>query len=118
MERLVFNTAEHKLEELKKYGFSRYKDEYSKLEYGQLSDVDIEHYESYREKSRLAPYFTGGIYKSINCNTNELYIKVSVYSYEQCEDDFISKDYDFYVQDLIKDGLVIKEKKDERSHCN
>ena len=113
MERLVFNTAEHKLEELEKYGFSRYKDEYSKLEYGQLSDVDIEHYESYREKSMLLPYFTGGIYKSINCNTNELYIKVSVYSYEQCEDDFISEDYDYYVQDLIKDGLVIKVNKDD-----
>lgn len=112
MERLVFNTAEHKLKELEKYGFSKHRDEYSKLEYGQLSDIDIEHYESYREKSMVLPYFTGGIYKSINCNTNELYIKVSVYSYEQCEDDFISRDYDFYVQDLIKDGLVVKVKKD------
>lgn len=115
MERLVFNTAEHKLEELEKYGFSKYRDEYSKLEYRQLSDIDIEHYESYREKSRLESYFTGAIYKSINRKTNELYIKVSVYSYNQCEDDFISKDYEYYVKDLIKDGLVVKEKQNEQN---
>ena len=76
MERLVFNTAEHKLEELEKYGFVEY-----------FYDTTI-----YNFKNKI----------------------------EVCEDENIlwfDTDLDdecfCILYDLIKDGLVVKEKKDE-----
>ena len=83
MERLVFNTAEHKLEELKKYGFVKLESqyvldfiEYDKYDYSYLL-VEIDDY------------------------------KVLDFTYVDLAD--IQKAVNV-AYDLIKDGLVIKEK--------
>ena len=92
MERLVFNTAEHKLEELEKYGFAKESEQYL---------------EQYCKKYKNSDFTI-----SINTHSKIVYI--------ECE----TNDYSFTTKlcvllyDLIKDGLVVKEKKDECSHCN
>lgn len=85
MGQLVFNTAEHKLEELEKYGFVKESEQYL---------------EQYRKKYKNSDFAI-----SINAHSNIVYI--------ECE----ANDYSFTTKlcallyDLIKDGLVVKEKK-------
>ena len=89
MERLVFNIAEHKLEELEKYGFVKQGQQYL---------------EQYCKK-----YTNSDFAISINTHSKIVYI--------ECE----TNDYSFTTKlcallyDLIKDGLVVKEKKDDKN---
>lgn len=84
MERLVFNTAEHKLEELEKYGFEKLTSQYV---------LDFIKYEK--------------------CDFSYLLIEIDDYkvldfTYVDLAD--IQKAINV-AYDLIKDGLVVKEKK-------
>ena len=83
MERLVFNTAEHKLEELEKYGFVKYGNDYAK---------------------HAKNYYETHIY--INSNG-----KVFLSYYESTSIDEAL----CILYDLIKDGLVVKEKKNDKN---
>ena len=81
MERLVFNTAEHKLEELEKYGFKKY--------FGYAKNYN----------------------KSLTCSIDidfENCIIINIRNNDYKKYDLLNDLYD-----LIKDGLVVKEKKDE-----
>lgn len=92
MERLVFNTAEHKFEELEKYGFVKNlrKQRYERTFYGYLGLVETTH---------------------IDINTNEIIvIKRSIMGIDFIKTP-IEIEYFTDNDDLIKDGLVVKEKK-------
>ena len=94
MERLVFNTAEHKLEELEKYGFVKNlrKQRYERTFNGYFGSIETTH---------------------IDINTNEVtVIKKTIMGIEHIESSF-EIEYYTHNNDLIKDGLVVKEKKDE-----
>lgn len=94
MERLVFNAAEHKLEELEKYGFVKNlrKQRYERTFYGYLGLVETTH---------------------IDINTNEIIvIKRSIMGIDYIRTSFEIEHFTEN-EDLIKDGLVVKEKKDE-----
>lgn len=86
-ERLVFNKAEHKLEELEKYGFVYCNIEDKEYEYYSFSrnkqyiDIDKEHYVVSLTNDDDGYYNEGYI-------NNEILVKL---------------------YDLIKDGLVVKE---------
>lgn len=82
MERLVFNTAEHKLEELEKYGFVK----------GLTTDICMAIYSKYDYVTVL----------DISCDEN-----FTIFAQTRkglC-----------VLFDLIKDGLVVKEKKDDKN---
>lgn len=94
MERLVFNTAEHKLEELEKYGFV--KDNgfwYSLTLRNDAEDLVTLGVSTYDYVVQIAYIIKGKVCAYLNTEWTILY-------------------------DLIKDGLVIKEKKNECSDCN
>lgn len=85
MERLVFNTAEHKLEELEKYGFVKMASQYV---------LDFIKYDAYD-------------YSYLLVEIDDY--KVLDFTYVDLAD--IQKAVNV-AYDLIKDGLVVKEKKD------
>ena len=85
-ERLVFNTAEHKLKELKKYGFKKFKSQYI---------LDFIKYNAYD-------------YSYLLVDIDDY--KVLDFTYVDLAD--IQKAVNV-AYDLIKDGLVVKENKDE-----
>lgn len=86
MERLVFNTAEHKLEELEKYGFVEQPDSY--VRFGKRDVFIYKHNFSVVDYKKDKYTYSGYAYENeYKHNTKH------------------------YVNDLIKDGLVVKEKK-------
>ena len=92
MERSVFNTAEHKLEELGKYGFVKNlrKQRYERTFNGYLGLVETTH---------------------IDIKTNEIIvIKRSIMGIDYIKTPF---EIEYFTEndDLIKDGLVVKDKK-------
>lgn len=110
MERLVFNTAEHKLEELEKYGFEKFnrKEKTHKYEWengeedyytecGYIYDDDTNSIEIVTER--------------INSDWRHLNAVNEIYIYETDYEVGVSKDMLIVLYDLIKDGLVVKEKK-------
>lgn len=86
MERLVFNTAKHKMEELKKYGFVKMTSQYV---------LDFIKYDAYD-------------YSYLLVEIDDY--KVLDFTYVDLAD--IQKAVNV-AYDLIKDGLVVKEKKNE-----
>ena len=88
MERLVFNTAEHKLEELEKYGFVKMTSQYV---------LDFIKYDTYD-------------YSYLLVEIDDY--KVLDFTYVDLAD--IQKAVNV-AYDLIKDGLVIKEKQNDKN---
>ena len=101
MERLVFNTAEHKLEELEKYGFKMLP---LYTEYGRVT-----YYTFYGAKFKIVVNY--------DLLVEIIYID-NLYNIENQFERTINNTALCILYDLIKDGLVVKEKKDEHSHCN
>ena len=91
MERLVFNTAEHKLEELEKYGFVKESEFWYSLtlrnEVGEQVALAVS---TYTYEVQIAYTIKGNVCAYLNTELTILY-------------------------DLIKDGLVVKEKKDDKN---
>ena len=87
MERLVFNTAEHKLEELEKYGFVKESEFWYSLtlrnEVGEQVALAVS---TYTYEVQIEYKIKGNVCAYLNTELTILY-------------------------DLIKDGLVVKEKK-------
>lgn len=98
MERLVFNTAEHKLEELEKYGFEK-----------------IPTHDVFNREIRNRYMY---VYTTLSSNFGIIIYSNDVNIYMLSKIDHIEEKIFSVLFDLIKDGLVVKEKKDERSHCN
>ena len=88
MERLVFNTAEHKLEELEKYGFVKLASQYV------LDFIKYDKYDSSYLFVEIDDY------------------KVLDFTYVDLTD--IQKAVNV-AYDLIKDGLVVKEEQNEQN---
>lgn len=94
MERLAFNTAEHKLEELEKYGFAKESEFWYLLTLRNEAEEQVTlAVNTYNYEVQTAYTIKGNVCAYLNIELIILY-------------------------DLIKDGLVVKEKKDECSHCN
>lgn len=93
MERLVFNIAEHKLEELEKYGFVKESEFWYSLtlrnEVGEQVALAVS---TYTYEVQIAYTIKGNVCAYLNIELTILY-------------------------DLIKDGLVIKEKQNEDIMC-
>ena len=90
MERLVFNTAEHKLEELEKYGF-------------------IEVNGSYRILSEKS------VMPSERCFIKKHYA-IIIFKNGSIQIGGVKKDNIYVVlYDLVKDGLVVKEKQNDKN---
>ncbi len=91
MERLVFNTVEHKLEELEKYGFVKESEFWYSLilrnEAGEQITLGVS---AYDYEVQIAYSIKGNVCAYLNTELTILY-------------------------DLIKDGLVVKEEKYENS---
>jgi len=94
------------LKELEKFGYKKYTDKYDKSFYADISKEDYNNYQKLRKnKSYLCPYFTGQVDIFIYSN-RIININIYVFSREQCEIDFESKNYNYYIQDLIKAELI------------
>lgn len=89
MERLVFNTAEHKLEELEKYGFVKESEFWYSLTLRNEAEEQVTlGVSTYDYEVQIAYTIKGNVCAYLNIELTILY-------------------------DLIKDDLVRKEKKDE-----
>ena len=103
MERLVFNTAEHKLEELESYGFVK------RLEIGKNSNIDIP-YENIEWHFDVGDSGIEIHEQRKNNYWNYVFDIKEIHIWNDCERP-VDISVWLILYDLIKDGLVVKEKK-------
>ena len=110
MERLVFNTAEHKFEELWNYGFESFvrKDKTHKYE---CENGEEDYYTEYGYKYDDGTNCIEIITERINSDWHHSNSINQVYVDESDYEMGVSQNMLVLLYDLIKDGLVVKEKK-------
>ena len=120
MERLVFNTAEHKLEELEKYGFKpKYWEDNGNL---RLYYKDYFEFDTYNENwlcQIIIDNFTAD--KILKTDRIRRLSKKELKQERKRIKSFVGEYADeinliFILYDLIKDGLVIKEKQNDKNN--
>lgn len=114
MERLVFNTAEHKLEELEQYGFEKFNRKGKTHKY-ECENGEEDYYTEYGYYYDDGTNYMEIVTKRINSDWFHLNSINQVYVDESDYEMGVSQNMLVLLYDLIKDGLVVKEKQYDKN---
>ena len=114
MERLVFNTAEHKFEELWNYGFESFTRKEKTHKY-ECENGEKDYYTEYGYHYDDGTNYMEIVTERINSDWNHHNSINQVYVNESNYEMGVSQNMLVLLYDLIKDGLVIKEKQDDKN---
>lgn len=109
MREIVKVREDFELEGLEKYGFVKVENGYQKDYVGEASQKDKDLYYNTYKDSKLDNYFCAGVSIFIDNQQKEVNVAIEIYGYYDIQTDFLSCDKEYYLGDLVKDGVVVKE---------